>query len=45
MALILSALNVINYAPYIKEAEKANDTAQLENYRTRRSGALNPYPA
>src|SRR5829696_4610413 len=43
MAPILSALNVINYAPYIEEAEKANDTAQLENYRTRLSGSLDLY--
>jgi aminoglycoside phosphotransferase (APT) family kinase protein len=43
IAPVLSALNIINYTPYIEEAAKSNDGAQLANYRTRLSGAFDLY--
>jgi hygromycin-B 4-O-kinase len=43
MAPILKALNVINYAPFVERAADEKDERQLEQYRTRFSGALDLY--
>ena len=43
IAPIIKAINVINYAPYVERAVAERDRAQLEQYRTRLSGALDLY--
>jgi hygromycin-B 4-O-kinase len=43
VAPLVKALNVINYAPYIEQAAKANDTSQMQRYRLALSGALDLY--
>lgn len=43
IAPFMKALNLINYAPEIEHLVRAKDTAQLEHYRTRLSGALDFY--
>jgi aminoglycoside phosphotransferase (APT) family kinase protein len=43
IAPIIKAINLINYAPYVERAVDERDTARLEQYRTRLSGALDLY--
>jgi aminoglycoside phosphotransferase (APT) family kinase protein len=43
LAPVMKALNLINYAPEIERALDSDNTAQLERYRTRLSGALDLY--
>ena len=42
-APLLKALNIINYAPYIERFGADNNTAQLDKYRLRLSGAVDLY--
>jgi aminoglycoside phosphotransferase (APT) family kinase protein len=43
IAPVVKALNIINYAPQIEGMSERNDRAQLEQLRTRLSGALDLY--
>jgi hygromycin-B 4-O-kinase len=43
LAPALKAINIINYAPHIGNAAQTRDTAGLEAYRLRLSGALDLY--
>ena len=43
IAPLMKAINLINYAPAIEGMAQAKDTARLEQYRTRLSGALDFY--
>jgi hygromycin-B 4-O-kinase len=40
---VIKSLNLLNYAPEIERLVESKDTAQLEHYRTRLSGALDFY--
>jgi hypothetical protein len=40
---ILKAINIMNYAPYVERAIDEGNEAQLDQYRTRLSGALDLY--
>lgn len=43
IAPVVKAINLVNYAPEIERLAKAKETAKLEQYRTRFSGALDLY--
>jgi aminoglycoside phosphotransferase (APT) family kinase protein len=43
IAPVVKALNIINYAPQIEQMSESNDQAQIEQLRTRLSGALDLY--
>lgn len=43
IAPLMTAFNIINYAPKIERLAQAKDAAKLEQYRTRLSGALDLY--
>lgn len=43
LAPVMKAINILNYAPKIERLAKSKDTARLERYRTRLSGALDLY--
>jgi aminoglycoside phosphotransferase (APT) family kinase protein len=40
---ILKAINIMNYAPYVERAISEGNKAQLDQYKTRLSGALDLY--
>jgi aminoglycoside phosphotransferase (APT) family kinase protein len=43
MAVVMAALNLVNYAPKMEKLAKRKDRAALEHYRARLSGALDLY--